>query len=162
MAMKNNAKFEEELTCHFKIDMRNLMNFDLSIWKSKIFILMCSFWAKHSYIVWAKKSTEELSFMKLRSSYANFEEKLTSGLKKDEKFGKFSPEHLKVSKLKLWWDPFVQSRKGMTLKFTEELCVMTMKNNAKFEEELTCHFKTDIRNLTNFDSSTRKSEKIPL
>ena len=24
----------------------------------------------------------------------------------------------------------------MTLKFTEELCVMTMKNNAKFEEEL--------------------------
>ena len=50
----------------------------------------------------------------------------------------------------------------MTLKFTEELCVMTIKNNAKFEEELTCHFKTDIRNLTNFDSSTRKSEKIPL
>ena len=28
--MKNNAKFEEELTCHFKIDMRNLMNFDPS------------------------------------------------------------------------------------------------------------------------------------
>ena len=47
----------------------------------------------------------------------------------------------------------------MTLKFAEELCVMTMKNNAKFEEELTCHFKTDMRNLTNFDSSTRKSKK---
>ena len=46
----------------------------------------------------------------------------------------------------------------MTLKFTEELCVMTMKNNAKFEEELTFHFKTDMRNLTNFDSSTQKSE----
>ena len=28
-----------------------------------------------------------------------------------EKFGKFSPEHLKVSKLVLLWDPFVQSRK---------------------------------------------------
>ena len=25
------------------------------------------------------------------TSYANFEERLTSGLKKDEKFGKFSP-----------------------------------------------------------------------
>ena len=50
----------------------------------------------------------------------------------------------------------------MTLKFAEELCVMTMKNNAKFEEELTCHFKTDIRNLTNFDSSTRKSKKFAL
>ena len=79
-----------------------------------------------------------------------------------EKFGKFSAEHLKVSKLRLWWDPFVQSRKGVTLKFTEELCVMTMKNNAKFEEELTFHFKTDMRNLTNFDSSTRKSKKIAL
>ena len=50
----------------------------------------------------------------------------------------------------------------MTLKFTEELCVMTMKNNAKFEEELTFHFKTDMRNLTNFDSTTRKSKKITL
>ena len=39
---------------------------------------------------------------------------------------------------------------------------MTMKINAKFEEELTCHFKTDIRNLTNFDSSTRKSKKFAL
>ena len=28
MTMKIDAKFEEKLTCHFKIDMRNLMNFD--------------------------------------------------------------------------------------------------------------------------------------
>ena len=53
-----------------------------------------------------------------------------------EKFGKFSPEHMKVWKLGLWWDPFVQSRKGMTLKFTDESCAMTMENNVKFEEEL--------------------------
>ena len=31
---------------------------------------------------------------------------------------------------------------------------MTMKNDAKYEEELTCHFKTDMRNLMNFDMST--------
>ena len=37
---------------------------------------------------------------------------------------------------------------------------MTMKNNAKFEEKLMFHFKTDTRNLTHFDSSTRKSKKI--
>ena len=49
----------------------------------------------------------------------------------------------------------------MTLKFSEELCVMT-KNNEKFEEELTCNLKTDMKNLTNFDSSTRKSKKIAL
>ena len=53
-------------------------------------------------------------------------------------------------------------RKCVSLKFTEELCVMTMKNNAKFEEELTCRFKIDMKNLTNFDPSTRKSEKCAL
>ena len=30
---------------------------------------------------------------------------------------------------------------------------MTLKNDVKSVEELTCGFKTDIRNLTNFDSS---------
>ena len=39
---------------------------------------------------------------------------------------------------------------------------MTMKKNAKFEEELTSHFKADMRNLTNFDSSTQKSKKVAL
>ena len=39
---------------------------------------------------------------------------------------------------------------------------MPMKNNAKFEEELTLHFKTDMRNLTNFDLTTQKSKKIVL
>ena len=50
----------------------------------------------------------------------------------------------------------------MTLKFTEELCIMIMKNNAKFEGELTFHFKTDMSNLTNFNSTTQKSKKIAL
>ena len=48
----------------------------------------------------------------------------------------------------------------MSLKSTEELCVIEMKNDAKFEEELNCHFKIDMRNLTNFDSSTQKSKRI--
>ena len=34
-----------------------------------------------------------------------------------------------------------------------------MKNNAKFEEELTFLFKTDMRNLTNFDLNTQKCNK---
>ena len=50
----------------------------------------------------------------------------------------------------------------MRLTFTGELCVMTMKNIEKFEEELTCQFKIDMRNLTNFDPSTRKSQKFAL
>ena len=38
----------------------------------------------------------------------------------------------------------------MSLKFTEEFCVMKMKNDTKFEEELICQLKTDMRNLANF------------
>ena len=48
----------------------------------------------------------------------------------------------------------------MTLKFTEELCVMTMKNDTKFEEQLTCRFKIDIRKFTNFDPSALRSKKF--
>ena len=39
----------------------------------------------------------------------------------------------------------------MSLKLTGELYIMTMKNDAKFEQELTAQFKIDRRNLTNFD-----------
>ena len=39
---------------------------------------------------------------------------------------------------------------------------MALKNDEKFEEELTCRFKIDIKNLTNFDSRTRRSQKITL
>ena len=46
--------------------------------------------------------------------------------------------------------------------FKGKLCVMTMKNYVKFEIELTCHFKIDMRNLTNFDPSTQKSKKFAL
>ena len=77
-----------------------------------------------------------------------------------EEYGKFSPEQLKVSKSAYWWDPLMQSRKSVSLKFTEKSCVMTMKNDAKFGEELTCHFKTDMKNLINFDPSTWKSQKF--
>ena len=56
--------------------------------------------------------------------------------------------------------PFIQSRKYMSLKFIGELYVTTMKNDAKFEEDLTGHFKIDMRNLTNFDPSTQKSQRF--
>ena len=39
---------------------------------------------------------------------------------------------------------------------------MTLKSDAKFEEELTCQFKTGMTNLTNFDLSTLKSQTSAL
>ena len=77
-----------------------------------------------------------------------------------DEYGKFSLGHLKVSKLGFRCYSLIQSWKSMSLKSTEELSVMTMKNDAKFWEELTCHFKVDSRNLTNFDPSTWKSWKF--
>ena len=61
-----------------------------------------------------------------------------------EEFGKFSREHLKVSKSGLWWDSFIQSRKCMSLKFTGEFFLMIMKKmqnwkeNWLFVSKLTC------------------------
>ena len=75
-----------------------------------------------------------------------------------EEYDKFSTEHLKVSELRFRLDPLIQSWKSMSLKSTHELSFMTMKNDAKFEEELTSHFKVDMRNLTNIDRSTWKSQ----
>ena len=50
----------------------------------------------------------------------------------------------------------------MNLKFTRELCIKTMKNDTKFKKEVTQHFKIYMRNLTNFDLRTQKSQKIAL
>ena len=112
-------------------------------------------------IVWAKN---------VQRSYLSWHWRVMQNLKKanlwfekcHEEFGKFSPDHLEISKLGLWWGPVIQSRKCMSLKFTEELWIVTMKNDATFREELICCFKTDIRNLTNFDPSTGESQQFSL
>ena len=39
---------------------------------------------------------------------------------------------------------------------------MTLKNYEKFEEELTCRFKINMWNLTNFALGTRNSQKFQL
>ena len=92
---------------------------------------------------------------------AKFEEKLTSAFQGDMRnlanFHHTLFESLKIGTL---MDTLIQIRKCMSLKFTGQLCLMTIKNDAKIEEKLTCLFKIDMRNLTNFDPSTRKSQKF--
>ena len=122
---------------------------------SNICTLMGSFWTK--YIMFELKKYRGVIFH-------DTEEWCKIWRKTDLWFGKwhwefgiFSPEHFKVSKLGNWWDSFVQSRKCMNLKFTEELCFMTMKNDTKIEEEMTCHFKIN-EEFTIFGSCSRKSK----
>ena len=95
-------------------------------------------------------------------SDAKFEEKVTFGLKNDIKNLANFHQSTKVAKFGLLLGPFIQSKRFMSLKFTRVLCVMTMKHNTKSEKELTCLFKIDMRNLTNFDRSTCKTQKITL
>ena len=52
MLLKSDTKFKEKLTCSFKYDMRNLVNFHLAIQKSKkrifdglFFLKVCNVWA---------------------------------------------------------------------------------------------------------------------
>ena len=50
----------------------------------------------------------------------------------------------------------------MSAKFTEELYDIIIIKDAKFEEELTCRFKIDMKNLTNIDPSTLKYQELSL
>ena len=67
-----------------------------------------------------------------------FESKPTCVFKNDmknlAKFHQITFENLKIG---LFLGAFIQSRKCVSLEFTGELYVVRMKNDAKFEEELT-------------------------
>ena len=60
----------------------------------------------------------------------------------------------------VWWDPFIQSRKCTGLIFTGELCVNTLNNDETFQEELTCRFKIDMRNMTNLTQQLESPKNL--
>ena len=99
------------------------------------------------------ESTKELCLIALKID-TKFEGKLIFASKNDMKnlanFHQSTFESLKCGTF------IIQSRKHMSLKFAGEICVMTVKNDSKFEEELTCQLKIDMKNLINFDLSTQK------
>ena len=128
---------------------------------SKICTLMGCFWPK--YIMFELKKYRGVMFDGTEYWCEIWRKTDLYFQKWHEEFGKCSPEHIRKSKN---WDfngiLLIQSRKCMSLKFTGEFCVMTMENDAKFEGELTCQFKIDGRNFTNFNPSTRNSHKYAL
>ena len=117
--------------------------------------LFGSFCPKH--ITFDLKNTENLSFMILKS-HAKFEEKLTCGLQNEMK--NLANFHQNTWKCQNWYfhKIFLSKIENKCAKNLQRSydTVMTLKNDEKSEEELTCSFKTYIRNMRNFDSSTRK------
>ena len=69
--------------------------------------------------VWAKKKYRGVFFLDTEN-WCKIWGKIDLYFQKWQEFDKLSPEHLKVSKLGFWWDPFIQSRKCMSLKFMAE------------------------------------------
>ena len=65
MTLKSDGKFKEKLTCGFKYDMGNLMNFHPTTQKSKNVALMGYFCPK--YMKFEITNRELLSFIKLNS-----------------------------------------------------------------------------------------------
>ena len=101
--------------------------------------MICPFCAK--YRTFDLKKYRRIIFHEIEKSWKIWRKTDLWFGKWHEEFAKFSPEHLKVLKLELWWDPFVQRRKCMSLKSTEELCVMTLNNDAKFLREIDFSFQ---------------------
>ena len=132
----------------FKNHMRNLDNFRLAVESPKSWNLMGYICLKTTFLHLKHCLQIYLTFFSTDFWFGKWH----------EEYGKFFPEH---SKLGFCWDPLIQAWKSMSLKSTGEVSPMTMKNYAKFEEELTCYFKVDMTNLTNFFMSTRrKSQKL--
>ena len=92
-------------------------------------------------------------------SDAKFEEKLTLASKIT--WGTWWILMRAVASLKIWilMCNFVESVSCLSQKRAGELRVITLKNDAKFEEELTCALKNSMKNVVNFDP-TLESFKI--
>ena len=124
---------------------------------SKIYTLMGCLWPK--YIMFELKKYRGVISHDTRE-WRKFEENWLVVWKTTWGIWQISPEHMKVSKLVLLLGLFIQIRKCMSLKFREELYVMTMKNDANFEKELTCQFKIDIKKFNKFWPKHSKVSQI--
>ena len=109
MTLKIDATFEEKLICSFKND-KNLVKFDPNNQKSQKFAISLFLLSK-IFNVWPKKA--QRSYLSGHWRVMQNWKKTDLWFGKWQKYGKFSPEHLKVSK-------FNQRRKSMSLKIYRE------------------------------------------
>ena len=163
MTMKRDAKFEKELTCKFKIGMRNLLkigmrnllNFDQSTQKiSKIYTLMDCFWPK--YIMFELKKYKRVMFDGTED-WCKFEGKLTCSSK--NYMTNLANFYQSTQKSQNWNFQGIFFFPNLENVWGGVMC-HTMKNDAKFEEEFSYKFKIGMRNLLIFDPSTQKISNI--
>ena len=157
MKLKRDKKFGEELTCCFKIGIRNLTNFHPSTLKSQNFHFNGLLRSK-VYIVWAKKvqrSNLSWNWRGIQNLERNrlVVSKLPSGIwqiltRALECLKNLCFSGLLLSKLYIVWAKKEQ-RNNLWWNWRGR---QTLERNRRF--------KLGIRNSTNFDPSTRKSQKF--
>ena len=104
--------------------------------------------------------SEELCVMTVKSD-AKFKGKLTCGLKIDMRnLVNFHASRRMSEKLHFDWILLSKAYRNLDRQSTEELCFMTLKSDAKFEEKLILGSKNDMRNLVSFNASSGKSENL--
>ena len=107
MTLKSDAKFKEKLTCGFKYDMKDLVNFHPTTQKSKNFTSMGYFCPK--YMRFELKKYRGVIFHDTEQ-WCKIWINLTLWFQKwHEELGELSLEHSKVWKIVYWSDLFVQS-----------------------------------------------------
>ena len=129
---------------------------------SKIFILMCSFWAK--YILFELKKYRGVIFHETEEGCKIWRGIDLSFQNWHKEFDKFWPEHSKVSKIFTligsFWAKYIlfELKKYRAVIFPETEERYTIWRGIDF----VIWKLTYIRNLTNFDTSTWKSQKFSL
>ena len=133
MTLKKDEKFKKKLTCRFKIDVRNLVNFYSSIQKSQKFSLWWSacFWPKYIMFKldpgeWCKISRG--TDLPVENWHVEFNE--------------FWPKHSKISKIcplmDCFWPKYIifelTKYKGVTFDGTENWCKIWRKTNMCFQK----------------------------
>ena len=112
MALKIDAKFEEKLIFFTKMT-RIWWNLTWALASLQTCTFICSYCAK--YLMSDLEKYRGVIFHDTEG-WCKIRRKTDLWLAKwHEEYGKFSPEHLKLSKLGFWCDPLIQSRKSMSL-----------------------------------------------
>ena len=95
-------------------------------------------------------------------SHAKFKEKLTCGLESDMKNLTIFIRTLESVKIGIFNGILLSNAENAWAEFYRRVTSMTLKNDEKSEEKLTCGFKIDVKNLKTFNSRTWKSQKFTL
>ena len=168
MTLNSDAKFEETLTCGFKNDMRNWVNFNQRTQKSEK-LYNDGFFLPKAYN-FRGKNLGDICFITL-NRHAKFKGKLSCDLINDlrnlinfhfeEKLTLDSKNEIRNlvnfnacngKPENLHFDIKFQLKKSR-----EMLSLMTLKKDPNFKEKLTFCLKNNMRNLVDFNASCGKS-----